>query len=110
MSGLSTRRRGFASGRLQTPTGRVRDEFVWAALDCPSGVVTDLFGEVGLILLGRMAADIRRPVIADLQYVVQAWPIGRDGRKLSTGSTLFSAEGVLCALARTVWIELRPTD
>ena len=49
---------------LADAQGTVRDEFVWGALDCPSGIVTDLFGEVGLILLGRLAADLRHPVAA----------------------------------------------
>ena len=86
--------------------GNVRDEFVWAALDCPSGIVTDLLGEVGLILLGRLAADLRSPVTAGEPHVVQAWPLSRDGRKLNTASALFSSEGTLCALARAVWIEV----
>ena len=88
--------------------GTVRDEFVWAALDCPGGIVVDLFGEVGLILLGRLAADLRSPVRAGEDYVVQAWPIEREGRKLHTGTALFTADGELCAVARAVWIELAP--
>ena len=62
---------------LADPTGQVRPEFVWAVLDCPSGIVTELLGEVGLILLGRLAADLRRPLLAGAKYVAVAWPIGR---------------------------------
>jgi hypothetical protein len=91
---------------LADADGNVRDEFVWGALDCPSGIVTDLFGDVGLMLLGRLAADLRRPVPAGQAYVVQAWPVRRDGRKMHTGSALITAEGELCAVARAVWIEL----
>jgi len=91
---------------LADAAGNVRDEFVWSALDCPSGIVTDLFGDVGLILLGRLAADLRAPVGADEPHVVQAWPITRDGRKLHTASAVFTAEGSLCAVARAVWIEV----
>jgi hypothetical protein len=91
---------------LADAEGNVRDEFVWGALDCPSGIVTDLFGDVGRILLGRLAADLRHPVRAGAPYVVQAWPIHRDGRKLSTASALFTADGQLCAVARAVWIEV----
>jgi hypothetical protein len=88
--------------------GAVRDEYVWAALDCPSGIVTDLLGDLGRILLGRMAADLRVPVAAGRPHVVQAWPVGRDGRKLSTASALWTADGRLCAVARATWIETRP--
>lgn len=93
---------------LADAQGNVRDEFVWGALDCPSGIVTDLLGNVGRMLLGRLAADLRRSPRAGLPYVVQAWPISRDGRKLHTASALFSAAGELCAVARAVWIELVP--
>ena len=86
--------------------GKVRDEFVWGSLDCPGGIVTDLFGEVGRILLGRLTADLRRPVIAEREHVLQAWPIAREGRKLHTATALRTAGGELCAVARAVWIEL----
>ena len=92
---------------LADGSGRVRDEFVWAALDCPSGIVTDLLGDVGLILLGRLAADLRAPVRAGAPHVVQAWPLERDGRKLHTASAVFDAEGGLCGVARAVWIEVQ---
>lgn len=91
---------------LADDEGNVRAEFVWSALDCPGGIVTDLFGEVGLILLGRLAVDIKEPVTAGLTHIVQAWPISRDGRKLNTATALFTAVGGLCAVARAVWIEL----
>lgn len=84
--------------------GHVRPEFVWGALDCPSGLVTDLFGDVGLILLGRLAADLRAPVTAGEPHVVQAWPVSQDGRKLHTASAIFTAGGELCAVGRAVWI------
>jgi hypothetical protein len=86
--------------------GTARDEFVWGALDCPSGIVTDLFGGVGRILLGRLAADLRHPVRAGEPHVVQAWTVDRDGRKLRTASALFTAGGDLRAVARAVWIEV----
>ena len=71
--------------------------------------MTDLFGEVGRILLGRLAADLRHPVTAGEPHVVQAWTLGREGRKLHTASGVFSSQGSLCAIARAVWIEVSPT-
>jgi hypothetical protein len=92
---------------LATADGRVRDEFIWAALDCPSGIVTDLLGDIGLILLGRLAVEIHQPLTAESRYVVQARPINRDGRKLNIASALLDVDGRPCATARATWIELR---
>jgi hypothetical protein len=81
-------------------------EFTWAALDCPSGLVTNTFTGVGRILLGRLTADIHRPPRPGEDHVLTAWPIGRDGRKLNTGSALFTASGELLASANAVWIDV----
>lgn len=91
-----------------TPEGEgdVPPEIVWAAIDCPSGIVTHRFGDVGLMLLGRLTADLRAPVHAGEPHVVQAWTLERDGRKLHTASALFSADGAAAAVARAVWIEV----
>ena len=86
--------------------GQVRPEFVWAALDCPSGLVTNTFKPAGRILLGRLAVDLLRAVPGDGEYALASWTIGRSARKMSTGSALFSAEGELHAVARAVWIEV----
>jgi hypothetical protein len=95
---------------LADESGLVRDEFVWGALDCPSGIVTDLLDDVGLLLLGRLAADLRQPVMAQEPHVVQAWIISREGRKLNTASALLTAAGDICAVARALWIEVSPAD
>jgi len=94
------------AAEFATDDGSVREEFVWAALDCPGGIVTDLLGDVGRILLGRLAADLRRPVAAGHPHVIQAWPLGRDGRKLRTATALFTARGELLATASALWIEV----
>lgn len=93
---------------LADADGMVRPEFVWGALDCPSGIVTSQLPDLGpLILLGRLAADLRAPVRAGEPHVVQAWTFPRDGRKLPTASALYTADGELCAVARATWIEVR---
>jgi hypothetical protein len=86
--------------------GHVRDEFVWAALDCPGGLVTNTFSPEGPVLLGRLAADLHEPVPGGSEYVLTSWAIDREGRKMTTGSALFSAQGDLHAVARAVWIEV----
>ena len=88
-------------------SGSVRPEFVWAALDCPSGIVTDRFGEIGTVLLGRLAVELLEPVPVGETCVLTAWTVAREGRKLDTGSALFDADGDLLASSRARWIELR---
>jgi hypothetical protein len=81
-------------------------ELVWAAIDCPGAYAVGAVGR-GDIVLGRMAASVRRVPAAGESCVVAAWPLGEDGRKLYAGTALFAADGELLALARQTWIEPR---
>jgi hypothetical protein len=38
--------------------------------------------------------------------VVIGWPVGEDGRKLYSGTALFSEGGELRAFARATWVRL----
>ena len=82
--------------------GRVRPEFVWAALDCPGGWAFG--GAAGALLLGRFLADVRDLPRPGDRLVVCGWSLGRDGRKLYAGSAVHTAAGVLLAAARATWI------
>ncbi|WP_368736794.1 hypothetical protein [Bradyrhizobium sp. NBAIM08] len=92
-------------GSLSGADGHVAPEFVWAALDCPTGYCSVGARHLGLkgdetALLGRMAARIeRRPRPGDRCAVV-AWPTGREGRKLFAESALLDAEQEVLATAR----------
>jgi len=94
---------------LASGDSAVADEFIWAALDCPSGfagVGAQHLGMTGAetILLGRMSARIeRRPEPGD-RCVIIAWPTGRDGRKLFASSALLSAAGKVLAVAQATWL------
>jgi hypothetical protein len=82
---------------------RVRPEFVWAALDCPSGWAVDDFQREG-VLLGRMAAEIDRLPVPGEPHVIVGWRVGEDGRKRFAGSALLTAEGEALVRARSTWI------
>jgi len=94
---------------LASEDGAVAGEFVWAALDCPTGFAGAGAQHLGMtgaetILLGRMRARIaRRPSPGDRCTIV-AWPTGRDGRKLFANSALLSANGELLAFAQATWL------
>jgi acyl-coenzyme A thioesterase PaaI-like protein len=86
--------------------GTVRDEIIWAALDCPGAWA--LAGEkTGVIVLGKLAVQIFERMKADDPCIVVGWKIAREGRKLTVGTALFSATGRLYAKAKATWVELK---
>lgn len=91
--------------------GRVRPEFVWAALDCPSGwaamQATHTADESAPAVLARQTVRTLGPVTAGEEHIVAAWAEPADGRKTRAGSALYRLDGALCAAADTLWISLR---
>jgi hypothetical protein len=93
---------------LTSETGRVAPEFVWAALDCPTGFAAIAARHLGMkgtepILLGRMTAELREVPKPGDECVLITWPTGRDGRKLFANSALLSGGEVL-ATAQATWL------
>lgn len=87
--------------------GCLRPEFIWAALDCPGAMAVVLFHKIRRIMLGKLAVKIEDQVKHGEKCVVTGWTLGSKGRKLYTGTALFSEDGHLCAKARATWIELK---
>lgn len=78
---------------LASEDGAVAGEFIWAALDCPTGyagVGAQHLGMTGAetILRGRMGARVERRPYPGHQCIIVAWPTGREGRKLFANSAL----------------------
>lgn len=91
---------------LADDAGRIKSEFIWAALDCP-GAFT--FPQVaGMSVLGELAVAIEGAVCAGEPHVVTAWFIGKEGRKRYAGSALYTADGKRLAIAKATWIALAP--
>jgi hypothetical protein len=84
--------------------GKVRREFLWAALDCPGYFAVE--EAAGLALLGRMSARVERDVPAGEPLMVTGWPIASEGRKHHVGTALHDAGGALVACARSTWITI----
>jgi len=80
---------------------------VWAALDCPSAWSHDLPGRP--MVLGRMALRLDRLPEVDEDHVVLGWRVSEEGRKVQTGSALYTASGELLAVAQQTWIVLTPS-
>jgi hypothetical protein len=87
--------------------GRVRPEFVWAAMDCPTYFAVYPADDLPMSFLARMAARIDAPVPAGEEHVVIAWPIAAEGRKRVAGAAVLSAKGETLAVARALMIEPR---
>ncbi len=89
---------------LADDTGRVRTEFLWAALDCPGAyaVVSEV---VQVILLGQVSAKVLATVNPGDKCIVIGWHIATEGRKIYAGTALFQEQGELLGSARQTWIE-----
>ncbi len=88
--------------------GVVRPEFVWGALDCSGGVGSWLADPIdgNPFVLGRMAVTINGPVRPGAPHAVVGWRAGHEGRKVTAGSAVFTADGSPVGLARATWIQL----
>jgi hypothetical protein len=87
--------------------GRIRSEFVWGTLDCPGAWAVQDPDDWRPALTGRMTAKvIDRPRVGERCAVV-GWSIGSEGRKLYSGTALYTESGRLCALGHCTWILLK---
>jgi hypothetical protein len=87
--------------------GRVLPEHVWAVMDCPTYFAAHLGEDSTMSFLVRMGARLRAPVVAGMEHVVVAWPLGVDGRKRHAASAVLTADGEVLALARVLLVEAR---
>ena len=90
---------------LSDGNGAVRPEFVWSALDCP-GAFAFIESADDLVLLGRLAARLIEPVQVSQRYVVIGWQLGSEGKKLYSGTALYSEAGTLHAFAKATWFKI----
>jgi len=88
---------------LSAGDGKVRPEFMSAALDCPGYAAARSDGVP--MLLGEYSVHVDRCVHIDEPCIVTGWRIAVRGRVHEVGTALFDYDGDLCARARAVWIE-----
>jgi hypothetical protein len=98
---------------LTGEAGNVRTEFLWAALDCPAGwavvnLKNAIYPDTPYILLGRLLAEIKKELKSGQNCLTMGWPIGNEGRKLFSGSAIFSESGELLAASKATWIVIQP--
>lgn len=91
---------------LDAGDGKVRPEFMSAALDCPGYYA--VAAEDQMMLLAEFTVHVDRLVRIGEACTVIGWSIGSSGRKHQAGTALFDGKGELCGRARALWIEPRP--
>jgi hypothetical protein len=87
--------------------GEVRQECVWAALDCPTSAPVANFGEGPPIVLARLTARLGCMVRAGEQHSILSWALGREGRKRHAAAALYDSGGRMLCASRALWIELK---
>lgn len=89
---------------LADKEAKIHQEFVWAALDCPGYFAVTQDAEP--MLLGRLTLECEGDLYPGEEYMVLAWPLGREGRKHFAGTAVFDRQGRRLARARAVWVSL----
>jgi hypothetical protein len=90
---------------LDRGDGKVRPEFMSAALDCPGYYA--VAPDDRMMVLAELTAHVDRLVYIGESCTVVGWQIGSSGRKHEAGTALFDGQGELCGKARALWIEPR---
>jgi hypothetical protein len=93
------------SAEFADDRGGVRSEFLWAAMDCPTGFAAG-FPYTGKLVTGRLAVNIQSQLRAGSHCVLQSWSLGEDGRKCHAAASLRTEEGVVIAIAKATWIRV----
>ena len=96
-------------GDVWTPVEK-GDEYVWAALDCPTSApaFADGRGEAfGPFVLARLAVRIDGELTPGEEHVIVSWGIGGEEHKQQTAAALLAPDGTPIAVARALWIGLR---
>jgi hypothetical protein len=82
----------------------IRPEFLWAALDCPTGFAAG-FPVAGKLVTGRLAVEQLEPIKVGEICLLLSWPLLIEGRKHFSAACLYQNQKP-CAVARATWIRL----
>jgi hypothetical protein len=89
--------------------GRVRPEFLWAVLDCPSAfplLESEAAQALEPMVLGKLCVSLEGELRAGETACVLAWAIGQQGRRGSAGAAIFDRAGKAIGRARATWVSL----
>lgn len=83
--------------------GKVRPEFMSAALDCPGFYAVS--PDDRMMLLGEITVHVNRLAHVGERCTVIGWALEASGRKRAAGTAILAEDGEVCGLARALWIE-----
>jgi hypothetical protein len=89
---------------LDRGDGKVKPEFMTAALDCPGYAAVNPGASM---VLGEITAHIDRCVRVGEPCTVVGWGISSNGRRHTAGTAVFDHDAELCALAQAIWVEFK---
>lgn len=92
---------------LDRGDGKVKPEFMTAALDCPGYAAVSRGAPM---LLGELTAHIDRCAYVGEPCTIIGWSILSSGRRHVAGTAVFDHDGELCARAQAVWIEVKDPE
>lgn len=89
---------------LRGPDGKVRNEIVWAALDCPGGFAVS-YVDPTLIVLAKLRGRLLESIVSEDSYAIQAWEIGRNRRQRIAGTAIYRISDHKCvAYSEALWM------
>lgn len=88
--------------------GKVRPEFVWAALDCP-GYFALHDPTTTVAYLARQQVEVLAPIHPEVEYVVVGRPLERSGRKGVSATAVLDLAGTVLAHAECLLVVPRAT-
>lgn len=84
--------------------GRIREEIVWAALDCPGGFAVSHV-DTTLIVLAKLRGRLLESIFPDIPYAILSWEIGRNRRQRTAGTAIYRIEDRKCvAYSEALWM------
>lgn len=90
---------------LSNDEGTVKNEFLWAAMDCP-GAFAIMGKQPKTLVLGRMTAEIEREVPIGETCVVISWKLESEGKKHFCGTAIYNSNHELCGKSKAIWIDI----
>ncbi|MBM9499067.1 hypothetical protein JWG44_02210 [Leptospira sp. 201903071] len=84
--------------------GKIRNEIVWAALDCPGGFAVS-YVDPTMIVLVKLRGRLLESIFAELPYAILSWEIGRNRRQRIAGTAIYRVEDRKCvAYSEALWM------